>query len=188
MTYFSQLALNSLIKASSNLQLIQKNKNLFLTLLARSSSPHHLKPKDKITSRIAKLCYGLNPKFVDPIRISQKVIQGVYPGVTTTELDELAAQTAAYNATQHPDFSILAARISVSNLHKMTKKRFSDNIEMFYNYTHPITHTKAPLISKKLYDCVRNTENPSMLLSSMTATLSLIISDSKLWRSHTSLE
>lgn len=78
---------------------------------------------DKITSRIAKLCYGLNPKFVDPVRISQKVIQGVYPGVTTIELDELAAQTAAYNATQHPDFSILAARISVSNLHKMTKKK-----------------------------------------------------------------
>jgi len=62
------------------------------------------------------------------------VIQGVYPGVTTTELDELAAQTAAYNATQHPDFSILAARISVSNLHKMTTKTFSENVQKFREY------------------------------------------------------
>ena len=91
-----------------------------------------------------------HPQFVDPVRISQKVIQGVYPGVTTTELDELAAQTAAYNATQHPDFSVLAARISVSNLHKMTLKRFSDNCEIFYNYVHPKTGAKAPLISEKV--------------------------------------
>ncbi|GMI26409.1 hypothetical protein TeGR_g5397, partial [Tetraparma gracilis] len=116
----------------------------------RSESVHF----DKITSRIAKLCYGLSPKFVDPVRISQKVIQGVYPGVTTTELDELAAQTAAYNATQHPDFSILAARISVSNLHKMTSKRFSDNIQIFKDYVHPITKTKAPLVSDKCYEVV----------------------------------
>jgi ribonucleoside-diphosphate reductase subunit M1 len=76
---------------------------------------------DKITSRIAKLCYGLSPKYIEPVRITQKVIQGVYPGVTTIELDELAAQTAAYCSTQHPDFSILAARISVSNLHKVRR-------------------------------------------------------------------
>jgi len=110
---------------------------------------------DKITSRIAKLCYGLNPNFVDPVRISQKVIQGVYPGVTTTELDELAAQTAAYNATQHPDFSILAARISVSNLHKMTTKSFSENVQKFRDYVHPKTGEPAPLVSEKLYEIVK---------------------------------
>lgn len=77
---------------------------------------------DKITSRINKLCYGLDQRYVDSAKISQKVIQGVYPGVTTVELDELAAQTSAYMATQHPDFSKLAARISVSNLHKQTNK------------------------------------------------------------------
>jgi len=109
---------------------------------------------DKITSRIAKLCYGLSPRFVDPVRITQKVIQGVYPGVTTVELDELAAQTAAYNATQHPDFSILAARISVSNLHKMTAKKLSDNMQIFIDYVHPITKEKAPLVSQKCYDIV----------------------------------
>lgn len=69
---------------------------------------------DKITSRINKLCYGLDPRHVDPVIISQKVIQGVYPGVSTIELDELAAQTAASCATRHPDFSVLAARLSVS--------------------------------------------------------------------------
>jgi len=109
---------------------------------------------DKITSRISKLCYGLNPKYVDPVVISQKVIQGVYPGVTTVELDELAAQTAASFATQHPDCSVLAARISVSNLHKMTTKSFSENITRFREYVHPKTGEEAPLIGKEVYDVV----------------------------------
>ena len=109
---------------------------------------------DKITSRVSKLCFGLDPKYVDPVVISQKVIQGVYPGVTTVELDELAAQTAASFGTQHPDYSFLAARISVSNLHKMTTKSFSENIEAFYNYTHPKTKEPAALISEKTYNIV----------------------------------
>lgn len=105
---------------------------------------------DKITSRITKLCYGLDPKFVDPVVIAQKVIQGVYPGVTTVELDELAAQTAASFSTQHPDCSILAARISVSNLHKMTKKSFSETIHDLYTYLHPKTKLPASLISEEV--------------------------------------
>eukprot|EP00586_Coscinodiscus_wailesii_P004001 CAMPEP_0172487836 /NCGR_PEP_ID=MMETSP1066-20121228/17074_1 /TAXON_ID=671091 /ORGANISM="Coscinodiscus wailesii, Strain CCMP2513" /LENGTH=802 /DNA_ID=CAMNT_0013254687 /DNA_START=131 /DNA_END=2539 /DNA_ORIENTATION=- len=109
---------------------------------------------DKITSRVSKLCYGLDPKFVDPVIISQKVIQGVYPGVTTIQLDELAAQTAASFATQHPDFSILAARISVSNLHKQTPKVFSEVIESLRNYVHPKTGEPAPLIAKDVYDII----------------------------------
>lgn len=109
---------------------------------------------DKITSRITKLCYGLDPKFVDPVVIAQKVIQGVYPGVTTVELDELAAQTAASFATQHPDCSILAARISVSNLHKMTSKSFSDTVKALYEYVHPKTNLPAALISIPVYECV----------------------------------
>lgn len=106
---------------------------------------------DKITSRITKLCYGLDPKFVDPVVIAQKVIQGVYPGVTTVELDELAAQTAASFSTQHPDCSILAARISVSNLHKMTKKSFSETIHDLYTYVHPKTGKPAALISEEVH-------------------------------------
>jgi ribonucleoside-diphosphate reductase alpha subunit len=92
---------------------------------------------------------------VDPVVIAQKVIQGVYPGVTTVELDELAAQTAASFATQHPDCSILAARISVSNLHKMTTKSFSETVKALYIYTHPKTGEPAPLISDEVYKVVQ---------------------------------
>ena len=108
----------------------------------------------QITSRIAKLCYGLDPKHIDATIISQKVIQGVYPGVTTMELDELAAQTAASCATKHPDFSTLAARISVSNLHKQTSKVFSDVVEVLRNNVHPTTGQDAPLVSEELYNTV----------------------------------
>jgi hypothetical protein len=109
---------------------------------------------DKITSRISRLCYGLDPIHVDAAIISQKVVQGVYPGVTTIELDELAAQTAASLATRHPDFSTLAARISVSNLHKQTSKVFSDVVEVLRNNVHPKTGQAAPLVSEQLYDTV----------------------------------
>lgn len=80
---------------------------------------------DKITSRISKLCYGLNADYIEPAEITMKVIAGVYPGVTTVELDTLAAETAAAMTTKHPDYAILAARIAVSNLHKETKKLFT---------------------------------------------------------------
>lgn len=109
---------------------------------------------DKITSRINKLCYGLDPDHVDAAVISQKVVQGVYPGVTTVELDELAAQTAASLATQHPEYSILAARISVSNLHKQTSKVFSDVVEMLYAHIHPKTNQPSPLVSEELRNIV----------------------------------
>ena len=91
---------------------------------------------------------------MDPVVIAQKVIQGVYPGVTTVELDELAAQTAASFATQHPDCSILAARISVSNLHKMTKKSFSDTISDLHFFLHPKTKEPAALISDEVYEVI----------------------------------
>jgi len=120
---------------------------------------------DKITSRIKKLCYGLNQQFVCPIKIAMKVIEGVYPGVTTVALDELAAQTAAYCATQHPDFSKLAARISVSNLHKMTSKTFSDVVEKCHKNTHAETGNQAPLISEEVYNIVM--KNREVLNSSI---------------------
>lgn len=89
---------------------------------------------DKISARIFKLCYGLDARFVDHIPVAQKVIQGIYPGVTTTELDELAAQTAAYMSVSHPDFSLLAGRIAVSSLHKVTSKSFSETVSKLYKY------------------------------------------------------
>jgi len=109
---------------------------------------------DKIQSRISKLCYGLDSKFVNEAVISQKVIQGVYPGVKTTELDELAAQTAASFSTQHPDYAVLAARIEVSNLHKETEKCFSKVMHEFRSYKHPKTGESAPLIGKEVYDII----------------------------------
>lgn len=109
---------------------------------------------DKITSRIKKLCYGLHP-LVDPVEVSQKVCLGVYKGVTTVELDELAAQTAAHMITKHPDYGLLAARISVSNLHKQTDKSFSRTITALHKYIHPKTGEPAPLISKRVYDIVK---------------------------------
>ena len=109
---------------------------------------------DKITSRINKLCYGLDPNHVDATIVSQKVVQGVYPGVTTIELDELAAQTAASCATKHPDFSLLAARISISNLQKQTSKVFSEVIETLHSNVHPKTGDPSPLVSDALHELV----------------------------------
>lgn len=109
---------------------------------------------DKITARIKKLCWGFDEKYVDPTRISQKVIQGVYPGVTTEELDHLASETAAYMSTEHPDFSLLAARIEISNLHKLTSKSFSETCTKLRNYIEPKTQKKAPMIAEDVYDIV----------------------------------
>merc|ERR1711931_582751 len=102
---------------------------------------------DKITSRIQKLCYGLNSDFVDPTQITMKVIQGLYSGVTTIELDTLAAEIAATLTTKHPDYAILAARIAVSNLHKETKKKFSDVVSDLYNMKQEATGKPIPMIS-----------------------------------------
>jgi ribonucleoside-diphosphate reductase alpha chain len=108
---------------------------------------------DKITSRVRKLCYGLN-ELVDPVKVAMRVIEGLYDGVTTSELDNLAAEIAATMTTTHPDYAKLAARISVSNLHKNTKKSFSEVMADLYNYVNPRTGKKAPLLSDEVYDAV----------------------------------
>lgn len=109
---------------------------------------------DKITARVKKLSYGLNP-LVEPLEIAKKVIMGLYDGVTTTELDNLAAETAATMAAQHPDYAILAARIAVSNLHKNTDKSFSKTMKELYNYIDPKTGEKAGLISEVTYKIIQ---------------------------------
>ena len=85
---------------------------------------------DKITARIEKLCYGLNPALVDSIDVAKKVIEGLFDGVTTSELDNLAAETAASLTTKHPDYALLASRIAISNLHKNTIKSFSETMKL----------------------------------------------------------
>jgi ribonucleoside-diphosphate reductase alpha chain len=109
---------------------------------------------DKITDRINGLSFGLDSKHVDPSMITQKVIEGIYDGITTKELDNLAAETAAYLATKNPDYNVLAGRIAVSNLHKETKGCFSENIKEMYHWVNPNTGEHAPLVSKELYETV----------------------------------
>lgn len=109
---------------------------------------------DKITARISKLSFGLNSTFVMPHRVAQAVIQGLYDGVTTTELDELAARTSANMTVIHPEYAILAARIAVSNLHKNTKKNFSRIVEELYGYIDPKTNKQAPLIADDVYEII----------------------------------
>ena len=110
---------------------------------------------DKITARIEKLCYGLDPAYVQPVEVAVKVVSGLYDGVSTTELDNLAAETAASMTTKHPDYAILAARIAISNLHKETNKSFSGTIKRLYTYEDPKTGENASLISKEVYEVVR---------------------------------
>ena len=110
---------------------------------------------DKITARVKKLCYGLNSDYVDAIEISKKVIQGLYDGVPTTELDNLAAETAATMATVHPDYALLAARIAISNLHKNTDKSFSKTMRKLFKYIDPNTNQKAGLISDTTMEIVQ---------------------------------
>lgn len=119
---------------------------------------------DKITARISKLCYGLNP-IIDPLKIAMKVIEGVFDGVTTSQLDTLAAEIAATNTTTHPDYALLASRIAIGNLHKNTKKSFSQTISDLYNYVDPKTGKGAGLIAEDVHNVIM--ENAPLLDSTI---------------------
>ena len=111
---------------------------------------------DKITARIEKLCEGLNQDFVKPVEIAKKVIDGLYDGVTTIELDDLAAEIAATMTTRHPDFARLAARISISNLHKVTSESFSNTMKRLYTYVNTKTGENAALVSTETYGVIKS--------------------------------
>ena len=117
---------------------------------------------DKITDRIKKLCYGLND-MVDAVKVAMRVIEGLYDGVTTSELDNLAAETAASMTVTHPDYAQLAARIAISNLHKNTNKSFSETMSEMYHYVNPRTNQAAPLLSDEVYEVIK--ENAEFLNS-----------------------
>lgn len=119
---------------------------------------------DKITARIKKLCYGLN-ELVDPLKVAMRVIEGLYDGVTTSELDNLAAEVSATMTTSHPDYAKLAARISVSNLHKNTKKTFSEVMTDLHEYVNPRTGKKAPLLADEVQKVIQ--ENKELLDSTI---------------------
>ncbi len=119
---------------------------------------------DKITARIIKMCYGLDP-LVSPEAVAMKVIEGIYDGVTTTDLDDLAAEVSAAKTIDHPDYALLASRIAVSNLHKETKKTFSDVMEDLYNYNDPKTGERASLLADDVYEIIM--ENRDILDSNI---------------------
>ncbi|PWK75265.1 ribonucleoside-diphosphate reductase alpha chain [Mucilaginibacter oryzae] len=118
---------------------------------------------DKITARIEKLCYGF--QLVDPIDVAKKVIEGLFDGVTTSELDNLAAETAASLTTKHPDYALLASRIAVSNLHKNTIKSFSETMRLLYEYVDKKTGKDASLIADDVYEVIK--ENAELLDSTI---------------------
>ena len=119
---------------------------------------------DKITARIVKMCYGLDP-LVSPEAVAMKVIEGLFDGVTTTQLDNLAAEVAAAKTIDHPDYALLASRIAVSNLHKETKKTFSDVMTDLYNYIDPKTGENAALLADDVYEVIQ--ENKDRIDSSI---------------------
>lgn len=120
---------------------------------------------DKITARIEKLCYGLDRRFVSAVDVAKKVIEGLYDGVPTTELDNLAAETAAALTVKHPDYALLASRIAVSNLHKNTTKSFSETMRMLYNCTDSKTGKVLPLIADDVMQIIE--ENAELLDSTI---------------------
>jgi len=120
---------------------------------------------DKITARINRLCYGLDPSHVEPVLIAMKVIEGLYNGVKTTELDNLAAEIAATMTSKHPDYALLAARIAISNLHKNTLKSFSETVKALHSYVDPKTGKKSPLIADDVFNIVQ--ENSEILDASI---------------------
>ena len=124
-----------------------------MQVIKRDGSSEPLK-FDKISNRIRKMTYGLNNDFIDVLEISQKVIAGIFDGITTEALDNLAAETAASLVPKHPDYSLLASRIAVSRLHKTTKKKFSETIQDLYTYIDPETGKPASLINDGTYNVV----------------------------------
>lgn len=113
---------------------------------------------DKITARIMKMCYGLDP-IVSPEAVAMKVIEGIYDGISTMDLDNLAADVASTRAIEHPDYALLASRIAISNLHKETKKSFSEVMTDLYSAKDVKTGDASPLIAQDVYDIICNNKD-----------------------------
>jgi ribonucleoside-diphosphate reductase alpha subunit len=132
---------------------LKENKVNIMYVVKRDGRKEAVK-FDKITARIVKMCYGLDP-LVSPEAVAMKVIEGIYDGVSTTDLDNLAAEVAAAKTIDHPDYALLASRIAVSNLHKETKKTFSEVMEDMYQYVDPKTNERASLIADDVHEIIQ---------------------------------
>jgi len=109
---------------------------------------------DKITRRISVFCSDLNLEYIDPTYVTLKVTQGIYDGISTSELDKLAAETAASMVTTHPDYAKLAGRLAVSNLHKTTPRKFSQCIKELHSFVEPKTGKESSLIDDNIFQFV----------------------------------
>ena len=116
---------------------------------------------DAILEKLSSLTEGLDPNWIDPAQLTKLTIEGLYDGVSTRELDQLAAETAASLASHHPDYSRLAARICVDDLHRSTKDKFSDVVTDLREFIDPESKKHAPLISQEVYDIIK--ENADVL-------------------------
>ncbi|XP_020535512.1 ribonucleoside-diphosphate reductase large subunit isoform X2 [Jatropha curcas] len=114
---------------------------------------------DKITARLKKLSYALSREYCDPVLVAQKVCSGIYKGVTTAQINELAAETAAALTANHPDYALLAARIAISNLHKNTKKSFSETIKVMHDHVDKKSGQKSSLIADDVYEIIMKNAN-----------------------------
>jgi ribonucleoside-diphosphate reductase alpha chain len=121
-----------------------------MKIIKRNGKEENIK-FDKVLARIKKQTYGLDSKFIEPVEVAQKVISGLYDGVTSKEVDTLAAETAASMTIKHPDYSILASRIAITSLYKETDKSFSKTIDLLYRYINPKTNEQAGMISDEVY-------------------------------------
>jgi ribonucleoside-diphosphate reductase alpha subunit len=154
--FFFFLYIKTSYKMSQN-----KNMSYFVKKRSGKNERVHL---DKITSRIERLCYGLDMNYIDPITLTMKVIKDLYSGISTAELDTLASEICAVKGSEHPDFLVLAARIFVSNLHKETSKEFSEVMDNLYNNMNNGKHT--PIINERVHNVVKNNKDAinSMLI------------------------
>src|SRR5580698_7672295 len=142
-----------------------KQKNFNEMFVIKRNEKRESVKFDKITARIEKLCYGLDRRFVNSIDVAKKVIEGLYDGVTTTELDNLAAETAASLTVKHPDYALLASRIAVSNLHKNTTKSFSGTMKLLYECSDSKTGKWVPLLSDEVWQII--SDNAELLDSTI---------------------
>jgi ribonucleoside-diphosphate reductase alpha chain len=133
-----------------------KQKNFNEMFVIKRNEKRESVKFDKITARIEKLCYGLDRRFVNSIDVAKKVIEGLYDGVTTTELDNLAAETAASLTVKHPDYALLASRIAVSNLHKNTLKSFSGTMQLLYDARDSKTGKAVPMLADDIWAIIRD--------------------------------
>merc|ERR1719171_2533800 len=121
--------------------------------VVKRDGEHQAVKFDNITKRIQSLCGGLNPQYIDPVAVTHKVIEGFYNGIPTSEIDKLAAETCAYMSQKHPDFSTLAARIAVSNLHKSTSDSFTEVCRTLYEYVDK-QGRRASLLSDEVWEFI----------------------------------